>query len=91
MPPVLTLQVPVDAPFQALAAEAAGRVLACAGGAPEAIEQLRSAVAEAANAVSPHGTEIQLTVDSTPDGLTVHVSCGAASRLVRQTAGHETS
>jgi hypothetical protein len=91
MSPVLTLQVPVDAPFQALAAEAAGRVLACAGGAPEAIEQLRAAVADAVGAVSTHGTEIQLTVESTPDGITVHVSCGTASRQVRQTARHETS
>ena len=91
MPHVLTLQVPVDAPFQALAADAAGRVLASVGGAPEAVEHLRAAVADAAGAVAVAGADLHISFDSTPEGLDVHVSCGTASRLVRQPAPRQTS
>jgi hypothetical protein len=87
---VITLQVPADAPFQALAAEAAGRVLACVGGPPEAIEHLREAVADAARAVAAHGSDLQLRFESNSDGIDVHVSCGGASRLVRQPAPRQT-
>ena len=84
MPNVLTLQVPPDAPFQALAAEAAGRVLACVGGPQEAIDSLRDAIADAAGAIASPGAELHLLFESTPHGIDVHVSCGGASRIIRQ-------
>jgi len=90
MPHVLTLQVPAGAPFRALAAEAAGRVLACVGGAPKDVEQLTAAVADAAGAVSGEGDELQLSFESSGDGVDVHVTCGGSSRVVHQTATRET-
>lgn len=91
MPHVLTLQVPAGAPFRALAAEAAGRVLACVGGGPKDVEQLTAAVADAAGELSGAGGDLQLSFESTADGINVQVTCGDASRTVHQAATRQAS
>jgi hypothetical protein len=78
----LTLQVPADAPFRALASEAAARVVTVCGGSAEHGEALRVAVAEAVAAVAGHGEEVTVTFDMKTGGVGVTIRCGSETRHV---------
>jgi hypothetical protein len=80
----LTLQVPAEAPFRALASDAAARVVTVCGGSAEQGEALRAAVAEAVTAVAGHGGEVTVTFDMKTGGVRVSISCGGETRYVER-------
>jgi hypothetical protein len=78
----LTLLIPAEARFRAIASDLAGRFAELAGGARDGVS---AAVAEAVEAVAKSGggaAEIHLTFRPSAAAIDVDLRCGTATRTI---------
>jgi hypothetical protein len=84
--PRFALQVPVDAPYRALAADVAARYVEMAGGAASDAATIAAAITSAIDELSaerPAAHEVHLEFVQSATGLDVTIRCGDRSRSLR--------
>ncbi|MFO7303082.1 MAG: hypothetical protein DIU54_011770 [Acidobacteriota bacterium] len=82
--PAFVLTVPAEAPFRGLAGDAV-RVWLC--GRPESVDEAFVArVAEAAERIAPHGSEIEMVVTVGAGAIEVRLTCGGQTETLTHPA-----
>ena len=84
MSQVLLMQMPTDAAYHALAAEAAGRICALAGGDSNDAQALGADVTAALESLGDAGESVALEFESDQAAVRVRLTCGTRAHDIQR-------